>query len=180
MPKNDNAHALRLCSALENAGHADVAETLAADFPLSKSADVSKKHQWACDVCERLSTVLPQEEAAQIRRACRCNDGKTMAQEISVCIRNMATLREACTLFTKQNKYAFLEYVSDHELLFGYDNCVCSCIKRADGNVPMLWCECSAGYAEAMFRQVFGSSVAVTLLESVKCGDERCILRVDW
>lgn len=180
MPKNDNAHSLRLCCALEHAGHADIAETFATDHPLSRSADVSKKHQWACDVCRCLDTVLPQTETVQIRRACRCNDGKIMAQEIIACIRNTATLQEACTLFTKQNKYAFLECISDHELLFGYDNCVCSCIKRADGNVPKLWCECSAGYAEAMFQQVFASSVAVTLLKSVKSGDERCILRVVW
>lgn len=180
MPKNDHAHALRLQKALENAGHAELAGAIAKIIPLSKSADVVKKYTWACSTCEQLASALPLEEAAQIRRTCRCNDGTSMANEISSCIRKTATMQAACLLFSKQNRYAFLEYVNDHELLFGYHACVCSCVKRADGNVPILWCECSAGYAEAMFQQVFGSSVSVTLLESIKSGANRCTLRIEW
>jgi hypothetical protein len=83
-------------------------------------------------------------------------------------------------LFSEKNEYAFLEYISDHEVIFGYHACVCSCIKRAEGPIPLLFCECSAGYAEDMFRQVFGDTVQVTMLDSVKIGAERCTFRIHW
>ena len=180
MPKNDNPHALRLYQAVcdvKDAAHADrIAEVL----PLSKGADVSRKHRWAHDCCAYLSNTCSPDDALQIRRTCRCNDGKTMAREIDSCIRKAGTLQDGCSLFTRQNKYAFLEYVSGHELRFGYHTCVCSCIKRSEEYVPVLWCECSAGYALSMFRMLFGDSVQVHLLSSVKSGAERCEIKITW
>lgn len=180
MPKNDNAHALRLIEALRSSGGEEIAKSFENDYPLAKSADVDKKYRWACDICAALEAQYGADEAASIRRACRCGDGKTMAQEIAGCITKAGGLAGGCALFSQKNKYAFLEYINKHELIFGYHACVCSCIKRAEGNVPALWCECSVGYAAAMFRQVFGDNVSVTLIGSVKSGAERCSFCIQW
>lgn len=177
MPKNDNPHALRLAEAL--CGHIgdEAAQAFADAHPLAKSADVGKKHRWACEVCAALSAQYDADTAAAIRRDCRCNDGRTMAQQIAGCIRRAGNLCGGCALFTQENPYAFLKYVSERELVFGYHACVCSCVKRAGGTLPRLWCECSAGYAEAMLRQVLGEAVQVELLSSVKAGGARCEMR---
>lgn len=178
MPRNDNPHALRLADALHRHVSAAAAQAFADAHPLAKSADVSRKHRWACELCTAMSAQYDADTAAAIRRDCRCSDGRTMAQQILRCIRKAGSLAGGCALFTQENPYAFLEYVSDSELLFGYRACVCSCIKRAGGPVPLLWCECSCGYAGAMFRQVFGEGVQVELLSSVKAGGARCAMRV--
>lgn len=180
MPKNDNVHALRLLNAICRSTGCDAADAFGQMHPLSKSADINKKFQWACDICASLESRYQTDEAVHLRRACRCGDGKTMAHEIACCIRKAGNLSDGCTLFSRQNGYAFLEYVSDHELIFGYHSCVCSCIKRAAGTVPALWCECSAGYAEAMFQQLFDAPVQVTLLGTVKSGAARCTFRIQW
>ena len=180
MPKNDNPHSLRLNEALRTAANESAADAFAAAHPLSKSADVEKKYRWACDVCQALEEQFTPEDAAIIRRNCRCGNGKTMAQEISACINKAGSLADGCELFSRKNKYAFLEYVSTHEMIFGYRACVCSCVKRADGMVPRLWCECSAGYAETMFKYIFGDTVQVKLLGSVKSGADRCTSRIQW
>ena len=180
MPANDNAHALRLKEALCASNGEAAAQNFADAHPLAKSADVNKKHRWACDVCAALEEQFGPETAASIRRNCRCGDGKTMAQEISACIIKAGSLADGCKLFSRKNKYAFLEYISEHEVIFGYHACVCSCVKRADGMVPLLWCECSAGYTEAMFKRIFGDTVQVKLLGSVKAGADRCTLRIQW
>ena len=177
MPKNDHAHALRLNTALRAHLGDEEAMAFAASCPLSKSASVEARYAWACRVADALA---PCPDGAAIRRDCRCNDGRAMAQQISACIRKGGSLAAGCALFTEQNHYAGLEYVSEHELLFFYRACVCSCVKRAEGLVPLMWCECSAGYAESMFRQVFGCPVRVTLLESVKSGANRCTMRIEW
>ncbi len=180
MPKNDNAHAVRLIEALRSVHGDDSADSFADSYPLSKSADADKKYQWACDICHALQFRYSNEEALQIRRACRCGDGKTMAQEIKNCITKAGDLAAGCALFSQKNKYAFLEYIDEHGMIFGYHACVCSCIKRVPDSVSMLWCECSAGHAEAMFRQIFGETVEVTLLSSTKSGAEQCRFRVHW
>lgn len=178
MPRNDNPHALRLANALRSHVGDAAAQAFADAHPLAKSADVSKKHRWACEICAALSAEFDADTTAAIRRDCRCNDGRTMAQQIAGCIRRAGSLAGGCALFTQENPYAFLEHVSDHELIFGYYACVCSCVKRAEGPVPLMWCECSCGYAEAMLRQVFGDGVQVELLNSVKAGGTRCEMRV--
>jgi len=113
-----------------------------------------------------------------IRRVCRCNDGKTMAKEIADCIAKAGNLPDGCSLFTEKNRHAFLEYVNDRELIFGYHACVCSCVKRVPDVLPLTWCECSCGYAESMFRQVFSQNVNVELLDSVKAGNDKCRMRI--
>lgn len=180
MPKNDNPHALRLIESIHSLYSNESANTFAQSHPLSKSADVEKKYRWACDICAALETQYSPDEAANIRRSCRCGDGKTMAQEISACISKSGSLAAGCAAFSQKNKYAFLEYINENELVFGYHACVCSCIKRAEGNVPALWCECSVGYAEAMFRQVFGDTVSVALMGSAKSGACQCRFHVHW
>ena len=45
MPKNDNAHALRLLAALHSIGCEEIAASFEKDFPLSNSADVAKKYR---------------------------------------------------------------------------------------------------------------------------------------
>ena len=178
MPRNDNPHALRLNDSLRSHVGGASAQAFADAHPLAKSADVVKKHRWACEVCAALSAEFDMDTAAAIRRDCRCNDGRTMAQQIAGCIRKAGSLSEGCTLFTRENPCAFLEYISERELIFGYHACVCSCVKRADGPVPPMWCECSCGYAEAMFQQVFGEAVQVGLMGSIKAGDVRCAMRI--
>ena len=180
MPKNDNPHSLRLNEALYTLANVLTADAFVAAHPLSKSADVEKKYRWACDVCQALEEQFTPEDAATIRQNCRCGDGKTMAHEISTCISKAGSLFDGCKMFSQKNKYAFLDYVSEHEVIFGYHACVCSCVKRADGPVPLLWCECSAGYTMAMFKQLFGNTVQVKLLSSVKSGADRCTFRIQW
>ena len=59
MLKNDNAHALRLKEAIQLTAGEEEANRFAEKYPLSKSADISKKHQWACDICTALQEHFP-------------------------------------------------------------------------------------------------------------------------
>lgn len=178
MPRNDNPHALRLLEALRSTAGDKAAMDFAAAHPLSRSADINRKFCWAAEVSTALDGAFDAETVRRIRRACRCADGRTMAKEIADCIAKAGSLQDGCTMFSKRNRYAFLEYVNERELVFGYRACVCSCVKRVEGTLPLTWCECSCGYAEAMLRQVFGEQTQVELLWSVKTGGVRCEMRV--
>ena len=51
MAKNDNAHSIRLVDSLnKNVGN-DTAKEFEKKYPLSKSADIEKKCEWAKNAC---------------------------------------------------------------------------------------------------------------------------------
>ena len=55
MAKNDNPHALRLLQSMEKQNMADEANKFAKEHPLSKSANIEKKFEWAQKACEFLN-----------------------------------------------------------------------------------------------------------------------------
>ncbi len=82
MAKNDNAHSIRFIDSLrKNIGN-DVAEEFAEKYPLSKSANIEKKYEWAKNVCEYLDGHFDAETVMTLRKECRCNDGKSIANKI--------------------------------------------------------------------------------------------------
>ena len=54
MAKNDNAHAVRLGSSLVQTVGPEKAREFAETYPLSKSASIEKKFDWAHNVCDYL------------------------------------------------------------------------------------------------------------------------------
>ena len=66
MPKNDNAHALRLAESLKKNNCPKLAEQLANQYPLSKSASIEKKFDWAEHACSFLEENLKEEEIIKI------------------------------------------------------------------------------------------------------------------
>lgn len=97
-------HAQRLDSALRTHVGNDFADALLRGHPLSVSATPERKFRWAICVCGALSS-LPPETAHAIRRDCRCNDGRTMANQIAACIRKAGGLAGGCRLFTQTNPF---------------------------------------------------------------------------
>ena len=82
MPKNDNANSLRLVESLKNNNGPALAEQLETQYPLSKSASIEKKFEWAQHACEFLEKHLTEEEIIKVRKECICNDGKSNAKKM--------------------------------------------------------------------------------------------------
>ena len=54
MAKNDNAHSIRMVNSIKmNIGN-EMAKQFEESYPLSKSADVNKKYNWALNTCNYL------------------------------------------------------------------------------------------------------------------------------
>ena len=68
MPKNDNAHSLRLAESLRNNHCPALAEQLENQYPLSKSATIEKKFEWARQASALLEANLAEEEIIKVRK----------------------------------------------------------------------------------------------------------------
>lgn len=181
MAKNDHAHALRLWESIRVHAGADEADALATMYPLSKSAGVEKKMAWAQQVCAYLDDRFDENDVISIRKDCKCNDGKSIAAKIQRYLSSAGSIRQMVEDFNAGETFAQMVYLSDRKLLFCYPQCYCACIKRAEGSVPQSWCYCTLGNAQSIFRQVFPQeNISVALLESIKTGGKRCVIRVEW
>ena len=176
--KNDNAHSLRLVESLRLHAGEDTAEEFERLHPLSKSADYLKKFEWTKEACSFLEERFDGERIEAIRRDCHCNDGRSNAEKMRKYLNRAESVREFAELFDRSETFASLEYISERELRFCYPQCYCSCVKRVPKQVSGTWCLCTLGNAEGMFRELFGDTVKVSLLESIKTGGERCVISV--
>ena len=180
MPKNDNAHALRFAESLCTYAGAEAAAQFAEAHPLSKSATVDKKFQWAAEVCQYLDENFDPKTRQDIRKSCLCNNGKSNARKMSVYLKQTNSIREFVDAFNHNESFASLEYISENKILFCYPECYCACVKRAEGTLPITWCYCTIGNAEGIFQELLQKEVSITLLESIKNGGERCVMEVEW
>lgn len=180
MAKNDNAHAIRLVNSLSrNAGYETVKE-FEEKYPLSKSATIEKKFEWAKNTCSYLEQNFDVDTIIKIRKECRCNDGKSIANKLLKYLNKTDSIESFVSAFNENETFAFLEYISDKKILFCYPECYCACVKRVPQELSRTWCYCTLGNAEEIFREVFGKNVKVTLAESIKTGADKCVIEVEW
>lgn len=180
MGKNDNAHSLRLTDSLnKNAGH-DTAVEFEEKYPLSKSANIEKKYEWAKAACHYLEEHFDADTIIKIRKECRCNDGKSIADKLLKYLNKADGIEEFVNTFNRNETFAFIEYISDNKILFCYPECYCACVKRVPRELSKTWCYCTLGNAEGIFSRVFKKDVKVTLLESIKTGADKCVIEVEW
>ncbi len=180
MPVNDNAHALRLMDSLKEIDCEQAAQEVGDLFPLSKSANVEKKFEWAANICHYLEEHYDTEKITAIRKQCRCNDGKSIAKKLLKYWKQAESVKDFVSLFNEHESFAALEYISENTLLFCYPQCYCACVKRVSRILPKTWCYCTLGNAEGIFQEVFQKEVQVSLLESIKSGADRCVVEVKW
>lgn len=180
MSKNDNAHSIRLVESLKKNSCSELAEQFAEKYPLSKSATIEKKFEWAKNACSFLEENLDDTTIFMVRKECRCNDGKSIAKKLLKYLNRAESIENFVKEFNQNETFASLAYISDHKLIFCYPECYCPCVKRVPGEVSRTWCYCTLGNAEGIFREVFQKDVKVALVESVKTGGERCAIEVEW
>ncbi len=180
MAKNDNAHSVRMIDSIrKNIGYEE-AKNIEENYPLSKSAGIDKKYEWAKAVCSYLEEHFDNETIVKIRKECRCNDGKSIANKILKYLNNASCTEQFVKTFNENENFAFIEYISDNKILFCYTQCYCACIKRVPKKISETWCYCTLGNAECIFKEVFKKDVKVRLHESIKTGGSKCVIEVEW
>lgn len=180
MPKNDNVNSIRMIDSLNKNVGPDAAKEFEEKYPLSKSADFQKKFVWAKKVCGYLDEHFDEAAIISIRKECRCNDGKSIADKLLKYLNKTDSIKEFVSLFNQNETFASLEYISDNKILFCYPECYCPCVKRVPQEVSRSWCYCTLGNAEGIFKKVFKCDVKAALLESIKTGGAKCVIEVEW
>lgn len=171
-----HTHAKRLYeSAKAHIGQAR-ADALLAQLPLSASPAIEKKQQWACDMCALLENGCTQEETLRIRMDCRCKPSPAHVKKLKALYDGCGSVEAFAIKASDPAAASF--YCENGALYMTYPRCYCAFVKNSPLPVPRAWCLCTLGYARELFEQIFGCPVTVELLQSVKTGGDKCVMRI--
>ena len=176
MPKNDNPQALRFLASMAKHGEQAAGEQFAKEHPLGKSADISKRSAWAKTLCGYLNDRYDEETVKAIRMDCACGP-----YAINGKLKALYEKSDGPADFVKKvnelDPGFSLEYDGTSYYIV-YPQCYCSCVKRAEGQLPKAWCYCTLGYSRRMFETILGKETEGELLSSIKAGDTVCRIRI--
>jgi predicted ArsR family transcriptional regulator len=177
MLPNQSVHVQRLYDSLLFIVGKQAADDFASALPLSKSANIEQKFKWAEDMCAYLENRFDDKTIREIRQRCKCENGISKANNIKTILKNNNNnLSELANQYKKEKYGADIEVDGD-SLLYISPTCYCACIKRIDKPISKTWCYCTLGFVKSIFEQIFGE-VNVELLETIKSGSTRCIVRI--
>jgi hypothetical protein len=176
MPEKINLHAQRLYDSLIK--HIDIqsAERINS-LSLSQTASDKKKFAWAQDICTALENSFDEKTIRSIRMDCACGPSQSRMDEMKMLYNSTKGLEE----FTKRLNEANIgvtAWCEDQELFFSYPTCYCSFVKRINKPLSKTWCYCTLGYTKRMFDYVLGCNTVVELIESIKTGGNRCVIKI--
>ena len=176
MPKSDNKHAVNMYNSLEKHIGREAADEFVEKLPLSKSADYQKRFKWAGDTCAWLEERFTDDDIKKMRAECACDPGGK-AERAKKLYEASADYDDFCAKFNSEFAPENTLTNDGSLLYFAYPKCYCSCVKRG-GDVTRSWCVCTVGYTEKMFSRALSREVKVELLESIKTGGTRCLMKI--
>jgi hypothetical protein len=174
MPEFQNPHSRRLYDSLVNLAGRETAERITATYPLDKTPTNRQKQAWVQAVCSSLDREFGAEATGQTLMGCACGPAKRKMTALKKYYEEMGTLEAIAEKLSSQGAPSWVE---GDTLFISYPKCYCSFVNKLSGPLPESWCFCGLGYTRRNLEYVFGQPVEVTLLESVKKGDKRCLMK---
>lgn len=173
----ENTQAKRLFDSLLNHIDEKTAYDIACGIKLSKSPSDKKKLEWAEHICNRLDNSFEKEKVKQIRMGCCCKPSLAKMKELKKVYTESVNLIDFAEKLNSLNLGASF-WCDNNALFICYPVCYCSFVKNIDKRLPISWCYCTLGHAKYMYEYVFDCEAEAELLESIKSGGTRCVIKI--
>jgi len=178
MPQMTNVQGIKIRDRIEGMFGKTDADEFSAALPLSESADYIRKFKWAKDVCNYLERKYTPEQIKTLRMSCSCHPGNKEKENTKRIYNKSQNLDEFCERYNQEYGEHHPVWHDGEALFFSYITCYCSCVKRVNEPISPTWCLCTLGYTKDLFDYVLGCDTDVELLESVKTGGCRCVMKI--
>jgi predicted hydrocarbon binding protein len=126
---------------------------------------------------QRLECHFNDDNVIKIRLRCQCgydmDDKLSFLQKLMESSKNMEEFANH-----EKAKAAGLSILYD-KLHLHFPFCPCPMLAEVVKLDSITWCQCTTGYSKVLFEQAFGCPVDVTLLKSVKMGDDVCLMKIE-
>jgi predicted hydrocarbon binding protein len=131
---------------------------------------------WVKSTMSRLDDRFDRPTVKQIRMNCQC--GYAMDEKLAL-VKELMETSSSMEEFGSQAKAkaAGLSY-ENGELYLQFPFCPCPMLAEVDKLDTDTWCQCTTGYSKVLFEKAFGCDVDVDLLQSIKMGDDICLMKI--
>ena len=154
------------------------AKSIACCVPLPKAPSDSKRLDWVNAFCGRLEADFDETAIQNIRENSGCTPPAGKLQKVRHMFESAKHVSDFCERFNKEYAPGNSLETDGNAVFLTYPVCYCSCVKNLPAPVPKAWCYCSLGYAKKLFSYAFSRDVRVELLESVKTGGAKCVMKI--
>ena len=131
---------------------------------------------WVKSTMKRLEERFDGSTVKRIRMNCQCGYG--MDEKFAL-VKELFDASSSLEEFANHDKAKAAGLFSkDGELYLQFPFCPCPMLAEVDRLETKTWCQCTTGYSKVLFEKVFGCKVDVELLQSIKMGDQLCLMRI--
>ena len=131
---------------------------------------------WVKSTMKRLEERFDGPTVKRIRMNCQCGYG--MDEKFAL-VKELFDASSSLEEFANHDKAKAAGLFSkDGELYLQFPFCPCPMLAEVDRLETKTWCQCTTGYSKVLFEKIFGCKVDVELLQSIKMGDQVCLMRI--
>ena len=131
---------------------------------------------WVKSMVHRLENQFDKGTVKKIRMNCQCGYG--MDEKLAL-VRELKSVSASIEEFAGSDKAkAAGLFCKGGELFLQFNFCPCPMLAGVDKLDTNTWCQCTAGYSKVLFEKAFGCPADVTLLKSIKTGDDICLMKI--
>lgn len=129
---------------------------------------------WVNACMRRMTDTFNADEVKSIRMNCQCGYGM---EDKYALIKELYEGAASVEEFANNNKAkAAGLFTKDGDLYLQFHFCPCPMLAKVERLESNTWCQCTTGYSKVLFEKLFGCSVDVELLKSIKMGDDICLM----
>ena len=131
---------------------------------------------WVKASMKKLEESFSEKEVKEIRMGCQCGYG--IEEKIALVEELMKEATSLETFGNSEKAHSAGLFYDEGTLFLQFLFCPCPMLAKVERLESLAWCQCTAGYSKALFEKAFGCKIDVELLESIKAGHKRCLMKI--
>lgn len=176
--KEIHAETKKLYDNIVKHSNTEIAQKIAFELDLPSSPTTAERAAWVKHISAAMEQEFDEQTIKNIRSGCYCGENGHL-DESKRLIRNIYDASTSLEDFVhKMNDRKAGWYLHDGYVFTKYLSCPCPMLDGIDNLATKTWCYCTVGYNKVIFEHVFNCEVDVEVLESIKMGDEKCLMKI--
>lgn len=178
MPLAKHPEVIKLHETISRPAGPELADKIAYGRTLPLGATLEEKSVWVGFVCGALEEALPEADIIRIRMGCHCDENGKLDEQ-KRWLREIYLSSSGLEDFVgKMNELGAGWWIEGNEIYTTYHDCSCPMLAGLERLESKTWCYCTVGYGHTTFEYVFDGPVKAKLVESIKLGSERCVIKI--
>lgn len=178
MARERHLEAIKLFENIKKHSTHKTAEEIAfgVDLPISPTKEECKL--WVTHIISGLEDTFDDSTIKNILMGCYCDEGGKLEENKKWLKEIYNSSQDIKEFVNRVNEHSAGWYIRDGKLYTKYFECACPMLEDMDRLKTKTWCYCTAGFAKEIFDNVFGYEVDIDVLETIKMGNDFCLIRV--